>query len=439
MTTLFRMLAVFVLSSCFLVAGGCAPVRSLNSVPASLVDQAEIPGMPHVRTWGDSVDDRFIESLAQSLRQYHAYWAAHPEQKAPATSDVLAISGGADDGAFGAGVLCGWTARGDRPQFRLVTGISTGALIAPFAFLGPQYDAVLRANYTTIREKDVIQSRGLLALLNQDGLYNTHPLRHIISTWMSDQIIQAIAAEHAKGRRLLIGTVNLETQRPVIWDMGAIASSKDPKASDLFRTVVLASASIPGAFEPQYITVEAGGRSYEEMQVDGGSVAQVFLYGLGVDLNAVAKRSGIPEAKPPVRLFVIRNGRLYPEYQKMDPLFEPIAKRALSSLIKSQGIGDMFRLYLQAQKESMDFNLASITPDFPARADLVFDPKYMRAIFDFAYEKGKSGAVWRKTPPYFDMIDEPPSFSCPGTAPSLSPTASRRRGRRVQGRRIALG
>jgi hypothetical protein len=396
---------VVVISPCFLVAGGCGPIRSLNSVPVDLVDQAEIPGMPHVRTWGDRVDERFIESLAESLRQYHAYLAAHPEQTAPATADVLAISGGADDGAFGAGVLCGWTARGDRPQFRLVSGISTGALIAPFAFLGPEYDAVLRSNYTSVREKDIMESRGMLALLDRDGLYNTQPLRHLISTWMSDQIIQAVAAEHAKGRRLLIATVNLETQRPVIWDMGAIASSKDPKACELFRTVMLASASIPGAFEPQYITVEAGGKSYEEMHVDGGTVAQVFLYGLGVDLNTIAKRSGIVEAKPPVRLFIIRNGRLYPEYQKMNPLFEPIAKRALSSLIKSQGIGDVSRLYLQAQKEGMDFNLASITPDFQAKSGF-FDPKYMRAVFDFGYEKVKSGTVWSKTPPYFDTIDE---------------------------------
>jgi hypothetical protein len=250
-----------------------------------------------------------------------------------------------------------------------------------------------------------MQSRGILAMLDQDGLYNTHPLRHLISTWMSDEAIEAVAAEHAKGRRLLIATVNLETERPVIWDMGAIASSKDPKACDLFRTVMLASASIPGAFEPQYITVEAGGKMYEEMHVDGGSVAQVFLYGLGVDLDTVAQHSGIPEARPPVRLFVIRNGRLYPVYQKMDPLFEPIAKRAIDSLIKSQGIGDMFRLYLQAQKENMDFNLASITQDFQGKSDFFFDPKYMQAVFDFGYEKATSGTVWSKTPPYLDNIE----------------------------------
>jgi Patatin-like phospholipase len=405
MNTLFRILAILILSSCVFVAGGCGAPRAMKSVPANLVDQAEIPGIPHVRTWGDHVDDQFIESFAQSLRQDHAYWAAHPDQKPPATADVLALSGGADEGAFSAGVLCGWTARGDRPQFRLVTGISTGALIAPFAFLGPQYDSILSLNYTSIREKDVMQSRGILAMLNQDGLYNTHPLRQLISTWMSDQAIQAVAAEHAKGRRLLIATVNLETERPVIWDMGAIASSKDPKAYDLFRTVMLASASIPGAFEPQYITVEASGKTYEEMHVDGGSVAQVFLYGLGVNLNTVAQRSRIPEDKPPVRLFVIRNGRLYPVYQKMDPLFEPIAKRAIDSLIKSQGIGDMFRLYLQAQKENMEFHLASITPDFQGRSEFFFDPKYMQAVFDFGYERAKSGTVWSKTPPYFDTMD----------------------------------
>ncbi len=382
---------------------GCTQQRALNSVPEELVNEAVVPGMPHIRTWGDHVDEAFIDSLGEAVRAYHAYLKANPEVTIPPTADILAISGGGSDGAYGAGLLSGWSQRGDRPEFRLVTGISTGALIAPLAFLGPEYDHVLKKAYTTTTDKIIVKERGILAILTRDGMYDTDPLYELLSEWISDETITKIAAEHAKGRRLLVATVNLEAQRPVIWDLGAIASTGHPDAPRLLRQVMLASASIPAAFEPQYITVEADGKRYEEMHVDGGTYAQVFLYGGGVDLNRIAQRSGLQVPRRPVRLFIIRNARFTPEYKKMDPLFPDIAGRAISTLIKTQGLGDMFRLYLRCELEDIDFNLASIPTDFTAESDAsMFDPIYMNALFDRGRSDATAGNPWSKMPPLFE-------------------------------------
>ena len=381
---------------------GCASKVAFESVPQDMLDQAAIPGMPHVRTWGDRVDEAFIDSLGDAVRQYHAYLKANPDQKLPPTADILAISGGGADGAYGAGIVCGWTERGDRPEFRIVSGVSTGALIAPLVFAGPKYDQVLRDAYTTLSEKDLVKPRGLLAMLSKDGLYDTDPLYIQIGKWVDDDMIQVIAAEHAKGRRLLIGTVNLEAQRPVIWDLGAIASTGHPEAPALIRTIMLASASIPAVFEPQYLNVEVDGRTYQEMHVDGGTYAQVFLFGGGVDLNTIIKRSGMELTPRPVRLFILRNSRFDPQYLKMEPRFSPIAGRAISTLIKSQGMGDIFRLYLRCQLEGMDFNLTSIPPQFDVHAESMFDPKYMSALFQLGYDRVAAGEAWVHKPPYLE-------------------------------------
>ncbi|MFG0284199.1 MAG: patatin-like phospholipase family protein [Phycisphaerales bacterium JB039] len=390
-------LAVLVTASSLLTA--CGPSRTLKSVPHALVDEAHVEGLPHVRTWGDGVDEHYLESLAEAVRQRRAYFAAHPEIEPEATADILALSGGGEKGAFGAGLLCGWTEAGDRPQFRIVTGISTGALIAPLAFLGSEYDDVLRDAYTSISVDDVARPRGLLAAITRDGLADTEPLGELIQKWINDETLAAIAAEHNKGRRLLVGTVNLEAERPVIWDLGAIAASGHPDAPALFRQIMLASASIPGAFEPQYFKVVAGGESYEELHVDGGAVAQVFLWGAGVDLAAI--RARVDEGpERPIRLFVLRNGSFGPDHDPVRPAFIDISGRAISSLIRTQGIGDTYRLYVRAQAEGMDFNLASIPEKFEPAPTKPFDPEYMSALFQFGYEQARGGYPWQKSPPY---------------------------------------
>ncbi len=192
--------------------------------------------------------------------------------------DVLAVSGGGEDGAFGAGVLTAWTRTGTRPEFRLLTGVSTGALTAPFAFLGPAYDARLEEVYTRLAPSEVLRKRCLTAAIFNDAIFDTAPPFATISRILDEAMLADIAREYGRGRRLLVGTTDLDARRPVIWNLGAIAASGSPRALDLTRRLLLASAAIPGAFPPVMIDVEADGRRYQEMHVDGGATAQMFLF-----------------------------------------------------------------------------------------------------------------------------------------------------------------
>ena len=199
-----------------------------------------------MRAWGDEVSEAFTKFTLESIQQERGrLWAGDPEKTG---LHFLALSGGGDDGAFGAGVLCGWTAHGDRPEFKLVTGISTGALIAPFAFLGSSYDDTLRYLYTGITGKDIFSMKSLLTVLWRESVADTQPLAKMLDKYVDESMLAEIAAAHTKGRRLIIGTTQLDAQRLVLWDMGAIASSGDPDAIKLFRKIMLTSASIPGAF-----------------------------------------------------------------------------------------------------------------------------------------------------------------------------------------------
>ena len=242
-------------------ASGCALNR--NPVPIEKMPQAKISGMPDIRCWEfDYKPDLDKNSVSSDC-------------------NFLALSGGGANGAFGAGFLCGWSAAGTRPDFRIVTGISTGALIAPIAFAGSEYDKRLRA-YTTIQTNDILKVRGIygiMPLLIGESYADTEPLVKLISQTVNDEVIKAVAKEYAKGRRLYIGTTDLDAQRLVIWDMGAIAASGKPDAFNLFRKVMLASASIPGAFPPVYFNVETDGKKYDEMHVDGGVMTEVFGFG----------------------------------------------------------------------------------------------------------------------------------------------------------------
>ncbi len=228
-----------------------------HPLPEHLLDQAQVENLPGVRAWGDAYSESLEQSAIESIKQELA--ANHGKLEPEAT--FLALSGGGGDGAFGAGILCGWTAAGTRPRFKLVTGISTGALIAPFAFLGPEYDAKLKEAYTTISDKDIYTVPSVVKLVLNLGRIeaaaSTKPLAELLERLIDENVLQAVAAEHNKGRRLLVGTTQLDAQRQVIWNMGAIAASGHPDALKLFRQVLRASASIPVAFNPVYISVEA--------------------------------------------------------------------------------------------------------------------------------------------------------------------------------------
>jgi hypothetical protein len=245
---------------------GCATLGRLDAVPPQLTEQAVPQAAAGSRYWPALEITPMLREAARSDDRERAVLpaAVTADNHLPAASYLL-LSGGGDNGAFGAGLLVGWTDHGDRPTFKVVTGISAGALIAPFAFLGPQYDVVLRDAITSIRPHDIFRKRNLISTFFKDAYGDTSPLAQIIAKHITPEVLKSIAAEHAKGRLLLIGTTDLDAKQPVVWNMGEIASSDNPGAIELFRKILLASAAIPVVFPPVMIDVEVAGTHYQEM------------------------------------------------------------------------------------------------------------------------------------------------------------------------------
>ena len=391
-------LILICLSLLIFLAQGCATLGRHQVLPANLEDQVQVPGLPDVRDWADAPSKILLKSAMESLEQEKA---ANHGKLEPVVYG-LALSGGGGDGAFGAGLLCGWSAAGTRPTFKLVTGISTGALISPFAFLGPAYDQKLKEAYTTISDKDIYTSHSILAIVLSlanvralPSMASTKPLAKLLAKLIDAKMLEDVAAEHLKGRRLLVGTTQVDAQRLVIWDMGAIAVSNYPHKLELFRKVLLASASIPAAFNPQFFTVTAGGREFQEMHVDGGVRVEVMLYEDAIKPFSIG-------GKRDRKLYIIRNEKVYPRWEGVKPQLMNIAARAIDSLIKAQGVGDLYRLYVYAQRDGLDYNVAYIPPDLPFKSKSEFDTHYMNQLFDYAYNLAKAGYPWIKHPPDFD-------------------------------------
>ncbi|MEZ5827404.1 MAG: patatin-like phospholipase family protein [Hyphomicrobiales bacterium] len=390
-------------AACWLALGvalaGCAAAIARNPVPPSLESEAQVVGMgaTPIRFWGDQLPPNADAIVKEKWAQVRANRPEMLAGKRPVVN-FLALSGGGSDGAFGAGVLAGWTASGKRPEFDLVTGVSTGALTAPFAFLGPKYDEALKIVFTQSDTKDIAIARPVRGLLGGDSFASNAPLAKVIAYYVDEHFLEEVAAEHRKGRRLLIGTTNLDAERPVIWDMGAIATSGRPEALDLFRKVLLSSAAIPAVFPPGFIKVSADGADYEEMHVDGGATREVFLVPTQFMASKIDGRLGI---RPVRRAYIIRNGRVAPEYKAVKARSLSIAGRAVSSLIKSQGVGDLNELYAFAKRNGIDYNVAYIPGDFPDTSTQAFDPVYMSKLYDVGYNLAAAGYPWKKVPPQF--------------------------------------
>jgi predicted acylesterase/phospholipase RssA len=384
-----------------LVAGalaGCASAIARNPVPAALESQAEVVGMgaSPIRFWGDQLPPNADAMVKEKWAQVRANRPEMLKAGRRPVVNFLALSGGGSDGAFGAGVLCGWTASGKRPEFDLVTGVSTGALTAPFAFLGPKYDEALKTVFTTSTTQDIAIAQPVRGLLGGDSLASNAPLARVVAHYVNEGFLQEVATEHRKGRRLLIGTTNLDAERPVIWDMGQIAVSGRPESLELFRKVLLASAAIPAVFPPGFVKVAAEGGVYDEMHVDGGATREVFL----VPTQFMAKKvDGNLGINPTRRAYIIRNGRVDPEYKPVKPKTLSIAGRAVSSLIKSQGVGDLYELFVFSKRNGIDYNLAYIPGDFVDTSTQAFDPVYMGKLFNLGYQMAEAGYPWKKTPP----------------------------------------
>jgi hypothetical protein len=377
----------------------CSGNQRLAPAPAHMAEQIAVLGIPNGRFWADTQGAALVREAEQALEREQAA-TQKPEGGSLPPAHFLAVSGGSDDGSFGAGLICGWSDAGTMPSFKLVTGISTGALIAPIAFLGPSYMEGLRAVYTKIGPGDVLKRRGVHNAVFGEALADTSPLYGLITHYINEQSLADIAAAYNEGRLLLIGTTSLDAQRPVIWNIGAIAASRRPGALELVRKVILGSASIPGAFPPMMIDVEAGGRRYQEMNVDGGVVAQTFLYPADFGMRANLRSAELARER---HVYVIRNSRLDPDWASVNRLFLSISGRAIATMIHYIGYNDLLRIFAQAKIDRIEYHLAYIGTDFPKVKHEKFDPEYMNSLFEHAYGKGLHGFPWHNAPPVLEL------------------------------------
>ncbi len=372
---------VFLLATMTLLHG-CASIQRLPA-PADYETLGMVSGIPGARFWGDRpniANDADIAHLTAQTR-------TDPEFNPGDAVHLLALSGGGQNGAFGAGLLTGWTAAGNRPEFRMVTGISTGALIAPFAFLGPEYDPTIRKIYTTFSTKDVLKARFISGLLNGDSLADTSKLRTIIGNHLTPEVVERIGKEYARGRRLLVGTTYLDVQRPVIWNITAIAASGQPGVRELIIDILLASAAIPGAFPPAYFKAEHNGQVYDELHVDGGVTMQVFINAISTDFER-SHFSG------DAHIYLIINAKVAPRIEHLKPKTIPILTQSLATLLHAQAMGDIYRIYQAARLNNMELHLACIPGDFRDEPEEPFDMDYMNELYQLASAQAEAGDPW---------------------------------------------
>jgi predicted patatin/cPLA2 family phospholipase len=358
--------------------------------PFSAADDAAaaIAGMPDARFWADSVGD---------------YTKALPSQPGP----WLILSTGGEDGAFGAGILNGLSAAGKRPDYSVVTGVSTGALMAPFAFAGAKYDAALKAAYTQITAADIFEvgSTG-------DSFLDSWPLKDLIAKEITPALLADIAAAYKSGRRLFVVTTDLDAERSVVWNMGAIAAHASDKtggdaALNLFRSVLLASGSIPGAFPPVLIDVEGNGKHFQEMHVDGGVGGQFFL----APPALTASDSGYKI--PATQLYIVVNAGLQPDFAVVQPSTPSILAQTVGTAVMVDLRLMLDRAFVAAKNSGIGFYAATIPAGFSAPSRGPFDPDYLKALFNAGFDQGKSENPFASAPPPYQ---NPPATDPSGGA-----------------------
>jgi len=362
------------LSVGLLTLQGCAQtaIREPTSSPGDAPNAIRVLG----------ADQRFSTVPSQSVaRRIRAQSAGQPV-------NILALSGGGADGAFGAGALVGLTRSALRPKFSVVTGVSAGALIAPYAFLGPDWDDQLAEIYTSGHAEHLLQSRGLGVLFGS-SVYSGTPLVQLVDRYATDALIQAVAREASTGRLLLVATTDVSTGEPVIWDLGSIAMNGGVGARALFRDVLVASASVPGLFPPVVIRVQEQQALYDEVHVDGAVSAPFF-----VPLAFVEPTRDASAPSQGAAVYVIVDGRLSEQSA-------PIRLRARSILSRSvsTGLNHMLRTTLEltatdAELEGAQFKFAAIPVAYPQLNSFDFSTPTMRSLFQYGYKCAQAGRLW---------------------------------------------
>ncbi|GAA6164367.1 patatin-like phospholipase family protein [Pelagimonas sp. KU-00592-HH] len=375
-----------------LLVAGCDVARHNREAEAPPADRYEDFQPVGAEWWMRIYEDASDEDFRELIKYYEAKSGQWPNGRDGL--NILALSGGGQDGAFGAGVLHGWSQSGKRPEFDMVTGISTGALIAPFAFLGPEYDDRLKELYTETSTQDIANFDVAGAVFGSGYLASTKPMANAIREHLTPEVLRAVAEESRKGRSLLIGTTNIDAERPVLWDIGAIAEQETPEAYQLIRRVVQASASIPIAFEPVRIPVRLGDIERTELHVDGGLTREIFVYPAALDMRRVLRRVGASGHNNTI--WLLHNKRLEKRYAAQDTRLLKMGERTFEMLIRSQSLGNIDTILSLAARDGFRAHLLSIPASFEAKPREAFDRVYMGELFDLGAKYGRDPGSWRR-------------------------------------------
>ncbi|MFT7824247.1 MAG: patatin-like phospholipase family protein [Sulfurimonas sp.] len=376
---------IVVVSASLLLVGCAAKSRDYAAPSASEYEEANVAGYKKgIRYWGDETASFACLNLSKFKKNKNNHKQV----------DVLALSGGAENGAYGAGILNGWTQRGDRPEFTVVTGVSAGAIIAPFAFLGPKYDRVIKKLFAENSKENVFDPTPIRALFGGSAMGDASPLRNVLEEEIDDAFIAELAKEGEKGRMLQIGTTNLDAQRPVVWEITEIAKSGRPDAKKLILDIILASASIPGLFPPVLIDVTINGKRYQEVHVDGAVTRQIFVYSSDLDIRRIERTLHI---HPKKNIWLIRNHKIDPDYSPVILSVNDISDRSFSTLIKYHGRSDLANITALAKRDGFHIHITNVPKSFHAPLKERFDKAYMQALYQVGYERGRSSATWYTT------------------------------------------
>jgi predicted acylesterase/phospholipase RssA len=377
-----RLAALLMCLTSLLTQGGCTPTAIRN--PPAIFAQEPGESPETIRTLGP--DQQFAElPIASVALRAQQIGGQEPFR-------VLALSGGGAEGAFGAGALVGLARSGALPRFSVVTGVSAGALIAPYAFLGPEWNRELTDAYTSGREEHLLQPRGFGVFFGSSA-YRGSPLEHLVEHYLTDALLRAVAREAASGRLLLVATTNVNTGETVVWDLGSIALNGGDLAKTLFRDVLVASASVPGLFPPVIIRIQEHGMQLTEAHVDGTATAP-FLVPAGL-----IRRSQAHDPSPhPTGVYVIVDGRLSEEPRSVELRLRPILSRSISV-----GLTHMMRTTLEltatsAERDGAHFEYSAIPVAYGDLASFDFRASTMRPLFEYGYDCAQAGRLWISSP-----------------------------------------
>jgi predicted acylesterase/phospholipase RssA len=380
------------------LAIGC--VQTVNHRPLSVAEyaQTDFSKLSIQRFWGDEAPANVEEKIKKEAPALRARFpeAVNATPETAPLSTLLAISGGGANGAFGVGLLTGWSESGKRPKFDVVTGVSTGAIIAPFAYLGTDFDPVLFKVYSSVTQKDIYLLEPLVGLFGS-ALSDTTPLKKLLEVHITPQLVEAIAEEYRQtGRKLFIVTTHFDAGRPMVWDISLIATGRGENAVPLIRQIILASASIPGLFPPVPIELEIDGKRFTELHVDGGVSGQVFAYPAQIPVHRLNEILGLTFRR---RIFLIQNGNAQNTYEPASVKIENIVQRTLEVLLRNQENSNIVQIYYQALRDGLEFKMISIPDTFMANRSTEFDTDYMRTLMEIGLEIGRRGNFWQDHPP----------------------------------------